>query len=203
DHLRNAQAAAPVASDHPAATRAQAAPAADPAAALIETLRAHAARQPAYEQGNAIAAAEPAARPQEYAAADDTELDDPAAALINLLQSRFALPEDEFEADPSHEDSDGFEPEAPEAGVFMQDDPAARLISLLESRSSLPAEPPIVQAPQQQRPLFVPGPFEDPASPPLDFIPRPPALRPRPRNIQHDESLDGIQDILARLGRRA
>ncbi|XUM21439.1 hypothetical protein ACRAVF_29650 [Bradyrhizobium oligotrophicum S58] len=49
----------------------------------------------------------------------------------------------------------------------------------------------------------MPPQFEDPATPPLDFIPRPPALRPRPRNIQQDDELDGIQDILARLGRRA
>jgi hypothetical protein len=36
-------------------------------------------------------------------------------------------------------------------------------------------------------------------TPPLDFIPRPQALRPRLRDISQDESLDGVQDILARL----
>jgi hypothetical protein len=37
--------------------------------------------------------------------------------------------------------------------------------------------------------------------PPLDFIPRPQALRPRMRDIRQDESLDGVQDILARLAK--
>jgi hypothetical protein len=129
-------------------------------------------------------------------------MDDPAAALINLLQSRFALPEDELESDPGH-DAEEFAPEPPEEnGALIQDDPAARLMRLLESRSSIPAAP-VAEAPQPQRRPFVPPPFEDPAGPPLDFIPRPQALRPRARNIQQDESLDGIQDILARLGRRA
>lgn len=143
----------------------------------------------------------------EAPAAEDDELDDPAAALINLLQSRFSLPEDELEAEPQQEEHEEFSVEAQQNVAHMHDDPAARLMSLLESRSSIPAALPIdrpqAQRPQQQRPLFVPTPFEDPATPPLDFIPRPPALRPRPRNIQQDESLDGIQDILARLGRRA
>ncbi|GLH81568.1 hypothetical protein SSBR45G_64770 [Bradyrhizobium sp. SSBR45G] len=224
---------------------------ADPAAALIETLRAHAARQPAYQddEDDDIAAAEPAARVESTAA--DDELDDPAAALINLLQSRFSLPEDEPE--PAQDEEEEFAAaEAPQNLARLQDDPAAQLMSMLESRSSIPPAPPVIdrpqapppqqhhvqpqqhlqprqqppqqqhlqpqlrqqqapqrppqqqqRAPQQQRPPFVPTSFEDPASPPLDFIPRPPALRPRPRNIQQDESLDGIQDILARLGRRA
>lgn len=41
----------------------------------------------------------------------------------------------------------------------------------------------------------------DGPTPPLDFIPRPQALRPRVQDIRQDESLDGVQDILARLAR--
>lgn len=193
--------------DQPASPRAPSTAPADPAAALIETLRAHAARQPAPQPDDDIAVGGPAMM-SEAPAAEDDELDDPAAALINLLQSRFSLPEDELEAEPQQEE---FSVEAQQDVVHMHDDPAARLMSLLESRSSIPAALPIdrpqaqqqPQRPSQQRPLFVPTPFEDPATPPLDFIPRPPALRPRPRNIQQDDELDGIQDILARLGRRA
>ncbi|MGY3453016.1 hypothetical protein [Bradyrhizobium sp. USDA 4353] len=197
--------------------------AADPAAALIETLRAHAARQPTYQPDARVATAEPDAVPEESrATADEDDLDDPAAALINLLQSRFSLPEDELEPEqPLEEEPAAFAAEAPHNVAHLHDDPAAQLMSLLESRSSIPAavppaavEPPRQRpqhAPQQQRPqrapqqrpLFAPTPIEDSTTPPLDFIPRPPALRPRPRNIQQDESLDGIQDILARLGRRA
>ncbi|CCD88086.1 conserved exported protein of unknown function [Bradyrhizobium sp. ORS 285] len=196
--------------------------AADPAAALIETLRAHAARQPTYQADERVGAAEPEAVSDESrATAEEDELDDPAAALINLLQSRFSLPEDELEPEqPPEEELAAFAAEAPHNVAHLHDDPAAQLMSLLESRSSIPAAvPPAAveqprqrpqQAPQQQpqrtpqqRPLFAPTPMEDSATPPLDFIPRPPALRPRPRNIQQDESLDGIQDILARLGRRA
>ncbi|MGJ5195851.1 hypothetical protein [Bradyrhizobium sp. HKCCYLRH1030] len=192
--------------DQPASPRAPSTAPADPAAALIETLRAHAARQPAPQPDDDIAVGGPAMMSE--APAEDDELDDPAAALINLLQSRFSLPEDELEAEPQEEE---FSVEAQQDVAHMHDDPAARLMSLLESRSSIPAAPPIdrpqapqqPQRPSQQRPLFVPTPFEDPATPPLDFIPRPPALRPRPRNIQQDDELDGIQDILARLGRRA
>lgn len=193
--------------DQPASPRAPSTAPADPAAALIETLRAHAARQPAPQPDDDIAVGGPAMM-SEAPAAEDDELDDPAAALINLLQSRFSLPEDELEAEPQQEE---FSVEAQQDVAHMHDDPAARLMSLLESRSSIPAALPIdrpqapqqPQRPSQQRPLFVPTPFEDPATPPLDFIPRPPALRPRPRNIQQDDELDGIQDILARLGRRA
>ncbi len=207
NRLRGGQPAAqpvPAMPDQP--TRAPSTAPADPAAALIETLRAHAARQPAPQPDDDIAMAGPAMM-SEAPAAEDDELDDPAAALINLLQSRFSLPEDELEAEPQQEEHEEFSVEAQQNVAHMHDDPAARLMSLLESRSSIPAALPIdrpqAQRPQQQRPLFVPTPFEDPATPPLDFIPRPPALRPRPRNIQQDESLDGIQDILARLGRRA
>ncbi|MGJ5071442.1 hypothetical protein [Bradyrhizobium oligotrophicum] len=198
----------PAMPDQPAPPRAPSTAPADPAAALIETLRAHAARQPAPQPDDDIARAGPGMM-SEAPAAEDDELDDPAAALINLLQSRFSLPEDELEAEPQQEE---FSVEAQQDVAHMHDDPAARLMSLLESRSSIPAAPPIIDRPQapqqpqrppQQRPLFVPSQFEDPATPPLDFIPRPPALRPRPRNIQHDDELDGIQDILARLGRRA
>ncbi|WP_316173820.1 hypothetical protein [Bradyrhizobium sp. SZCCHNRI1073] len=193
--------------DQPASPRAPSTAPADPAAALIETLRAHAARQPAPQPDDDIAVGGPAMM-SEAPAAEDDELDDPAAALINLLQSRFSLPEDELEAEPQQEE---FSVEAQQDVAHMHDDPAARLMSLLESRSSIPAALPIDRPqaqqqpprPSQQRPLFVPTPFEDPATPPLDFIPRPPALRPRPRNIQQDDELDGIQDILARLGRRA
>jgi hypothetical protein len=39
-------------------------------------------------------------------------------------------------------------------------------------------------------------------TPPLDFIPRPHALRPRVPDIRQDESLDGVQDILARLAKK-
>jgi len=199
DRLRGANTAAqaPIKSDQAAAASA------DPAAALIETLRAHAARQPAYQrQSETTAAEEPAMLQAAPEVAEGPDMDDPAAALINLLQSRFALPEDELESDAGH-DAEEFAPEPPEEnGELIQDDPAARLMRLLESRSSIPAAP-VAEAPQPQRRLFVPPPFEDPAGPPLDFIPRPQALRPRARNIQQDESLDGIQDILARLGRRA
>lgn len=223
----------PVMSSQPAAA------AADPAAALIEALRAHAARQPAYPADDQTAAAESAAMSKAPAVADDDELDDPAAALINLLQSRFSLPEDEFEAEPFDDEHEESSAEAPQYVASMHGDPTAQLMSLLESRSSIPAAPPVVDRPQpqhrqqqphqqqpqqqrqpqrppqqqqyqqqpqrppQQRTPFVPSQFEDPATPPLDFIPRPQALRPRPHSIQHDESLDGIQDILARLGRRA
>ncbi|BAM90158.1 conserved exported hypothetical protein [Bradyrhizobium oligotrophicum S58] len=215
---------------------------ADPAAALVEALRAHAARQPAYPADDQTAATEAAAMSKAPTAADDDELDDPAAALINLLQSRFSLPEDELDAEPFDDEHEESSAEAPQIVGSMHDDPTAQLMSLLESRSSIPAAPPVLdrpqpqhqqqpqqrrqpqqqqyqqqpqrppqqqqyqqppQRPQQQRSPFVPSQFEDPATPPLDFIPRPQALRPRPHSIQHDESLDGIQDILARLGRRA
>nr|WP_244423044.1 hypothetical protein [Bradyrhizobium sp. ORS 278] len=204
------------------------APSVDPAAALIETLRAHAARQPAYQAAQAqVAAAQPAVAN----AAPEDELDDPAAALINLLQSRFSLPEDELEPQPPEAEEEQFAyAEAPANVARLQDDPAAQLMSLLESRSTIPAAAPVIDRPQleprpqpqarpypqpqpersrqqqrapQPQPAFVPTPYEDPATPPLDFIPRPQALRPRPRSIQQDDELDGIQDILARLGRRA
>ena len=210
----------PVRSDQPAAASG------DPADALIEALRAHAARHPAHRADNRTAATGTRAMSETSAAAGDDELDDPAAALINLLQSRFSLPEDELEAERPHDEHEDFPAEDPQIGASMHDDPTAQLMSLLESRSSIPDAPPVVgrpqpqphqqqrqhqqqnyqqqpQRPQQQRSSFVPSQFEDPATPPLDFIPRPQALRPRPHSIQHDESLDGIQDILARLGRRA
>ncbi|WP_257168244.1 hypothetical protein [Bradyrhizobium sp. SRS-191] len=216
--LRSGQQAAqpdPAMAEQVAAAPAQAAVSADPAAALIETLRAHAARQPAFQADDHMAAGEPAAMPEESrATAEEDDLDDPAAALINLLQSRFSLPEDELEPEqpPHEEEPEEFALQAQHNVARLHDDPAAQLMSLLESRSSIPpaAPPAAVERPQQrpqrapqQRPPFAPAPVEDPATPPLDFIPRPPALRPRPRNIQQDESLDGIQDILARLGRRA
>ncbi|MGJ4928268.1 hypothetical protein ACQR1I_15935 [Bradyrhizobium sp. HKCCYLS2038] len=218
-------------------------PSNDPAAALIETLRAHAARQPTRQPDDEQAPLPAAAM---ESPSDDSDLDDPAAALINLLQSRFALPEDEMEAESPQDDdreayeAEAFVAEAPRRNPPVQGDPAAQLMSLLESRSSLPPVPAAPERPrpqpqqqrpqphqhqphqhqpqqhqpqqhqtqqhqtQQQRALFVPPPYEDPATPPLDFIPRPQALRPRPRNIhQQDDELDGIQDILARLGRRA
>ncbi|WP_315779197.1 MULTISPECIES: hypothetical protein [unclassified Bradyrhizobium] len=223
NRLRSRQLAAqpgPATSDQPAAA-AEEAETGDPAAALIATLRAHAARQPAYQADDNMEAADAAALPEAPTADDD--LDDPAAALINLLQSRFSLPEDELETEPPRDAREEFAVQAPQPVVQIHDDPTAQLMSLLESRSSIPAAPPVIdrpppqqqppkrhmpqqphqQRPPQQRPPFAPTPFEDPATPPLDFIPRPPALRPRPRNIQQDESLDGIQDILARLGRRA
>lgn len=66
------------------------------------------------------------------------------------------------------------------------DDPAAALIDMLESQAAKPADR-----------------VADASSPPLDFIPRPQALRPRTKSVRQDESLDGIQDILARLARHA
>lgn len=66
------------------------------------------------------------------------------------------------------------------------DDPAAALIDMLESQAAKPV-----------------GRVADASSPPLDFIPRPQALRPRTKSVRQDESLDGIQDILARLARHA
>lgn len=203
DRLRNGHAAAP---PRPAmstdAVAASAASSADPAAALIETLRAHAARQtPQQPQDASTFGPEPAAPHS-----DDADLDDPAAALINLLESRFALAQDELEADGSDARDEAFAPQTQQQIATEQDDPAAQLLSMLESRPSLPPAPAVREPSRRQPPqraLFVPPPVEDAATPPLDFIPRPQALRPRPRNIQQDESLDGIQDILARLGRRA
>lgn len=205
----------------------EAAQSGDPAAALIETLRAHAARQPTYERDGQEHDTPAGRMPMSNApaSAEDDELDDPAAALINLLQSRFSLPEDELEPDTAQDTPETSAPEPPQTVAHFHEDPAAQLLSMLESRSSIPAAPTAVerqpppqrqqqpqrqqpqpqrqQPVQQRRPQFAPAPFEDPASPPLDFIPRPQALRPRAHSIQHDESLDGIQDILARLGRRA
>ena len=51
-------------------------------------------------------------------------------------------------------------------------------------------------------PALMETPNNDGPTPPLDFIPRPHALRPRMQDIRQDESLDGVQDILARLARR-
>jgi hypothetical protein len=68
----------------------------------------------------------------------------------------------------------------------ITDDPAAALIDMLESRAAKPADR-----------------AADASTPPLDFIPRPQALRPRAKSVRQDESLDGIQDILARLARHA
>ncbi len=210
DRLPSAQPAAqsnPAEGDRRSAATAQAIDSADPAAALIETLRAHAARRPPLAPKAEIAGADESAEAS-APAPQDPEMDDPAAALINLLQSRFALPEDalpedEFETEAEQSGNEHFISEGSEESVHLQDDPAAQLIGLLESRASIPAAPQVMRAPQQPRAPFVPPPFEEPVSPPLDFIPRPQALRPRARNIQSDESLDGIQDILARLGRRA
>jgi hypothetical protein len=50
-------------------------------------------------------------------------------------------------------------------------------------------------------PALMLEPENDGPEPPLDFIPRPQALRPRMRDIRQDESLDGVQDILARLAK--
>jgi hypothetical protein len=50
-------------------------------------------------------------------------------------------------------------------------------------------------------PALMLEPENDGPEPPLDFIPRPQALRPRLRDIRQDESLDGVQDILARLAK--
>jgi hypothetical protein len=50
-------------------------------------------------------------------------------------------------------------------------------------------------------PALMETPNHDGPTPPLDFIPRPQALRPRVQDIRQDESLDGVQDILARLAR--
>jgi hypothetical protein len=50
-------------------------------------------------------------------------------------------------------------------------------------------------------PALMETPNHDGPTPPLDFIPRPQALRPRMQDIRQDESLDGVQDILARLAR--
>jgi hypothetical protein len=51
-------------------------------------------------------------------------------------------------------------------------------------------------------PALMETPNHDGPTPPLDFIPRPQALRPRIQDIRQDESLDGVQDILARLARQ-
>ncbi len=52
-------------------------------------------------------------------------------------------------------------------------------------------------------PALMLEPENDGPTPPLDFIPRPQALRPRIRDVRQDESLDGVQDILARLGKHS
>jgi len=73
--------------------------------------------------------------------------------------------------------------------------PAARPAPVAASRPAEPAPRPF--------PPDISNPDDDSATPPLDFIPRPHALRPHMRNVGQDESLDGIEDILARLGRHA
>ncbi|WP_316189332.1 MULTISPECIES: hypothetical protein [unclassified Bradyrhizobium] len=101
----------------------------------------------------------------QQAALEDT---DPAAELIDLLESRFAPPEDR-----------------PPAAEFAA--------AAAQSRSD--------ELPPWQRIPITASNDDDAALPPLDFIPRPQALRPRTRDVKQDQSLDGIQDILARLAR--
>lgn len=98
-------------------------------------------------------------------------------------------------------------------GAVGNADPAAALIDLLESRFA----PPDADATNRVQPAVADRPGSNDASswlrvpptpsnddvsmPPLDFIPRPQALRPRVHDVKQDHSLDGIQDILARLAR--
>ncbi|CCE07085.1 exported hypothetical protein [Bradyrhizobium sp. STM 3843] len=137
---------------------------------------------------------------------------DHAAEIETLLESASASPmRQAMAAPPANVDSaaNGNFP-----GTVASTDPAAELIDLLESRFAPPADRPVQAArrpaanrarsderPPWQRIPATPS-NDDAAMPPLDFIPRPQVLRPRSRDVKHDESLDGIQDILARLARK-
>lgn len=93
---------------------------------------------------------------------------DPAAALMDLLESRFAPPDGDATSSVQ---------------AVVPDRPGSN------DRSSWLRVPPTPSN-------------GDVSMPPLDFIPRPQALRPRVHDVKQDHSLDGIQDILARLARQ-
>lgn len=137
---------------------------------------------------------------------------DRAAEIENLLESAGASavrPAVAVLPANLHIASDGDDQAALEGS-----DPAAELIDLLESRFAPPVDRPLAakiaaaaaqprsdELPPWQRIPITPSNDDDAALPPLDFIPRPQALRPRTRDVKQDQSLDGIQDILARLAR--
>lgn len=125
---------------------------------------------------------------------------DPTAELIDLLETRFVPPT----STPGQSNANAPEPVAPE--TTTAEAPTTDLIELLRAGTKTDLSPSDVSTPP--KPAVLPASIsadgdEDATRPPLDFIPRPAALRPHRFSVKQDTSLDGITDILARLARHA
>jgi hypothetical protein len=203
-------------------------PAVDPAAELFDMLEARAARTAPQPARQPIQTAQPAQAAEPLQATRPVRPAQPAAPSPRVADAEpleRAQPRRPEPIAASHLGKPASQPKAaaPKAAAPRRKKvPAAASADMPVTRLEAPAatEPSEwATAPKpgkassrgprrrdaDQRPLppaLMLEPENNGPTPPLDFIPRPQALRPRMRDIRQDESLDGVQDILARLAKR-
>jgi len=184
----------------------------DPAEGQVKHRRARAAK-PAERPAKAAAARAAAARVMADIApsrpVDSIESVEPVERQLDHLERRDVPPATR----PAHPAAARGTYPPPTAADRLPSSPVDPSAEQTGNPGSHAAKPAARQARVPASRVAEPAPFtlppipsdsdDDAQSPPLDFIPRPQALRPRVRSVRQDQSLDGIEDILARLGRHA